>query len=312
MNSFEFDPTWREMPEMVVSIVKELIESSNDPSEDDEVFQSYRNQRLDELQSGLSQEERKEFIHWFELAEQAYPLTEIHDYHLWNVSLSNVRYDALEVGRRLVEAGYLERPDDTLYLYREELTAVLRGWPGKCGDLRELVKTRKTEHVVNLTLKPPVELGTPPPEPPWDVFPPVFAAAMKVFAKQVPLMETRQASPVTGIHEGVITGTPGSSGTAEGPVRVIYTADQFHLVQAGDVLVCPFTTPSWTVLFPKVAALVTDSGGALSHAAIVAREYGLPSVVGTVSGTRDLQNGQRVRVDGTIGVVRVLAEGGPR
>lgn len=312
VDSFELDPTWREMPEMVVSIVKELLESSNDPSEENEVFQSYRNQRLDELQSDLSEQDREEFTRWLRIAEQAHPLTEIHDYHLWTIPLSNVRYDALEAGQRLVEAGYLEHADDTLYLFREELSKALRGWPEKCENLPELVKTRKKEHALNLTLRPPVELGTPPSLPNWDVFPPAFASAMKLFDKQMPLMETQLASPVIGLHEGVITGTPGAPGTAAGPVRVIYTADEFHLVQAGDVLVCPFTTPSWTVLFSKIAALVTDSGGSLSHAAIVAREYSLPSVVGTISGTRDLQNGQRVQVDGTTGMVRVLAEGNLR
>jgi len=92
-------------------------------------------------------------------------------------------------------------------------------------------------------------------------------------------------------------------------VRIIHTAEEFHLVQAGEVLVCPFTTPTWTVLFPRVAALVTDSGGALSHAAVVAREYGLPSVVGTINGTKFLNNGQMVRVDGAAGKVQILSEG---
>jgi len=101
-------------------------------------------------------------------------------------------------------------------------------------------------------------------------------------------------------------GTPGSPGVAEGLVRIIHTAEEFHLVQEGEVLVCPYTTPTWTVLFPYVVALITDSGGALCHAAIVAREYRLPSVVGTINGTKMLHNGQRVRVDGAAGKLQVL------
>jgi len=106
--------------------------------------------------------------------------------------------------------------------------------------------------------------------------------------------------------EGELFGTPGSPGVAEGPVRIIHTAEEFHLVQEGEVLVCPFTTPTWTVLFPHVVALITDSGGALCHAAIVAREYRLPSVVGTINGTKMLHNGQHVRVDGAAGRLQVL------
>jgi pyruvate,water dikinase len=85
----------------------------------------------------------------------------------------------------------------------------------------------------------------------------------------------------------------------------VRSIDEFDKVQPGDVLVCPLTNPAWTVLFPQVAALVADSGGALSHAAIVAREYGVPSVVGTFDGTRRLTDGQLVHVDGDTGVVKI-------
>ena len=101
----------------------------------------------------------------------------------------------------------------------------------------------------------------------------------------------------------------GSSGIAEGIVRIIHTAAEFDLVKEGEILVCPFTTPTWTVLFPRVARLVTDSGGALSHAAIVAREYGLPSVVGTINGTKVLKNGQRILINGAAGKIEILSEG---
>lgn len=127
----------------------------------------------------------------------------------------------------------------------------------------------------------------------------------KILMKQTSLRETAQGAQELS-PEGELFGTPGSPGVAEGLVRIIHTAEEFHLVQEGEVLVCPLTTPTWTVLFPYVAALVTDSGGMLSHAAIVSREYRLPSVVGTINGTKILHNGQRVRVDGTAGKVQVL------
>ena len=140
------------------------------------------------------------------------------------------------------------------------------------------------------------------------MFPPAVGDEMKVLIKQVSAIEAQQKVNEGVSKDGEIYGTPGSSGIAEGIVRIIHTADQFDLVKDGEILVCPFTTPTWTVLFPRVAGLVTDSGGALSHAAIVAREYGLPSVVGTINGTKVLQTGQRIRVDGTAGKIQILSE----
>jgi pyruvate,water dikinase len=87
-------------------------------------------------------------------------------------------------------------------------------------------------------------------------------------------------------------------------VRVIRSEAEFDRLRAGDVLVCPVTSPVWSVLFPSIGALVTDSGGVLSHPAIIAREYGSPAVVATGNGTSVLCDGQVVTVDGTAGVVR--------
>jgi pyruvate,water dikinase len=103
--------------------------------------------------------------------------------------------------------------------------------------------------------------------------------------------------------DALITGTPASSGSATGPVKVIRKPAEFGQLAAGDVLVCPYTNPAWTTLFQRAAAVVVDSGGPASHAAIVAREYGIPAVMGTGTGTSTLSNGQLVTVDGSTGRV---------
>ncbi|OLN32676.1 PEP-utilizing enzyme [Desulfosporosinus metallidurans] len=303
-DGFEFEPTWKEMPEMVVGIIKGLMDSDDSMTEDSD-FQAYRLQRINELRSTLTGEEREEFDAWLELAEQAHPLSETHDYLLMNVPLSHTRYDAIEAGRRLVQDRFLDCPEDTLFLYREELLSALRG-NYNLASLKGLVAERKAEHTKNFSLVPPQTIGRMPIEPPLDVFPPIAAEGMKIFVKQASHIEAQQEASMELSPEGELFGTPGSPGVAEGPVRIIHTAEEFHLVQEGEVLVCPLTTPTWTVLFPHVAALVTDSGGMLSHAAIVSREYRLPSVVGTINGTKILHNGQRVRVDGAAGKVQVL------
>ncbi|AFM41077.1 phosphoenolpyruvate synthase/pyruvate phosphate dikinase [Desulfosporosinus acidiphilus SJ4] len=303
-DSFEFTPTWREMPEIVVGIIKGLMDSDNSITEDSE-FQAYRQQRIKELRSTLKGKERKDFDAWLELAEEAQPLSEIHDYILLTVPLSLTRYAAIEAGRRFVKQNILDSPDDIFFLYREELLSALRKNYDH-ASLNGLVAERKAEHCKNFSLVPPQTIGKIPIAPPFHVFPPIAAEGMKIFVKQYSLLEAQQGVSLELSPEGELLGIPGSPGVAEGSVRIIHTAEEFSLVQDGEVLVCPFTTPTWTVLFPKLAALVTDSGGALSHAAIVSREYRLPSIVGTIKATKTLHNGQRVRVDGTAGKLQVL------
>jgi phosphohistidine swiveling domain-containing protein len=107
----------------------------------------------------------------------------------------------------------------------------------------------------------------------------------------------------------VIRGQPGSSGCVEGLVRRIDSPAEGHRLQSGEILVTSTTNVGWTPLFPRAAAVVTDIGGSLSHAAIVARELGIPAVVGCGDATMRLRTGDRVRVDGGRGVVETLLEG---
>ena len=100
-----------------------------------------------------------------------------------------------------------------------------------------------------------------------------------------------------------MVGTSASAGTATGPVAVILEPGEFAKLNSGDVLVCRYTNPSWTPLFQRAAAVVVDSGGPAYHAAIVAREYGIPAVMGTARGTTVLSDGQVVTVNGTTGRV---------
>jgi len=92
----------------------------------------------------------------------------------------------------------------------------------------------------------------------------------------------------------------------EGIARVVKSAEEIGRLRKGDILVCQVTNPSWAPVFQKISAAVSDIGGSMSHAAIVAREYGLPAVVGTGTGTQKIKDGQRIRVDGGRGVVTLL------
>lgn len=119
----------------------------------------------------------------------------------------------------------------------------------------------------------------------------------------VRLIDPAAIFPRSRDEDALVTGTPASTGKATGPVRVIREPSEFSNLEDGDILVCPYTNPSWTPLFQRAAAVVVDSGGVASHAAIVAREYGIPAIMGTARGTSTLTDGQIVTVDGGSGKV---------
>jgi pyruvate,water dikinase len=106
--------------------------------------------------------------------------------------------------------------------------------------------------------------------------------------------------------EGEVRGFGASSGLVEGVARVLMDVNQIGEIRDGEILVCPVTAPSWAPVFGKIKAAVSDIGGSMSHAAIVAREYGLPTVVGTGDATKRIRTGQRIRVDGDRGIVQVI------
>jgi rifampicin phosphotransferase len=300
VDGFELTPTWREMPELIVSSVKAHLDSGYDPDAEDAEFHAWREQRIAELRSRLSEDARAEFDRARTLGERAYPLNDTHNQLIYDLPVALMRYRGVEAGRRLREAGLVADVEDVFFLdWRELARALLERNP-----VRELIAERKAEHARQQTRRPAPVLGTPPPPPPLSAFPPHVAEFFAVLAEMTAQPERSSQPPR---HDGV-NGAAGSPGVAEGPVCVVLGSNDFHKVRPGDILVCPVTTPMWTPLFPFVAGLVSDTGGALSHPAIIAREYGLPSVVGTGNGTRVLKDGQRVRIDGSNGTVELLPE----
>ncbi|MBV8854403.1 MAG: phosphoenolpyruvate synthase, partial [Sinobacteraceae bacterium] len=103
-----------------------------------------------------------------------------------------------------------------------------------------------------------------------------------------------------------IRGFAASNGVVEGPARIVRSVQEISRLRSGDILVCQVTNPTWAPIFDKIAGAVSDIGGSMSHAAIVAREYGLPAVVGTGNATARIRDGQRIRVDGGRGIVTLL------
>jgi pyruvate,water dikinase len=175
------------------------------------------------------------------------------------------------------------------FLTHEEVKDALRGPASR--DWAELVAERRAEHQRRCETTPPLNAGTPIEQATGDQ--PAMGAFSEFFGRPV----------VQDASSNVLVGTAASRGTVTGTARVIRRLEESDRLQPGDILVCEMTMPAWTPLFAIASAVVTDSGGVLSHSAIVAREYGIPCVVGTTSGTRRVADGQRITVDGAAGTV---------
>jgi pyruvate,water dikinase len=210
----------------------------------------------------------------------AYALKELHTYDIDYPGLLATREALLGFGRRLVGEGLLDAADDVWMLEREELRAALT----ETVDLRTLVARRREEQARGLAEGVRPFLGEPPDERTRDTVVESFY----------------------GSGGSALQGSGASAGVAEGVARVVAGQDDFARIQPGDVLVTAMTTPAWTPLFPSLAGLVTETGGILSHAAVVAREYGLPAVVGAAGAVTAIPDGMRVRIDGTTGEISLL------
>jgi pyruvate,water dikinase len=197
-------------------------------------------------------------------------------------ALDVCRATARRYGQHLTAAGVLISPDDVFFLTRDEVTGRLP------VDAATVVEARRTrwEHYRTLDL-PSAWQGEPEPVP-------------VATPENTPTPAGEPGSPL------ILIGTPGSPGIAEGVIRVVDDPNEVD-VDDGDILVARTTDPSWASLMFLSAALVVDIGGALSHAAIVGRELGIPCVMGTGNGTLMLRTGDHVRVDGTTGTVEVLS-----
>ncbi|MFB4266848.1 PEP/pyruvate-binding domain-containing protein [Nonomuraea sp. GTA35] len=267
-------PTWADAPEVVLDLVKVLAAGSPARKEPEGALERLLAHPL----LRRSKRRRALITRWVQAARAGVAFRE--DSHFYfTLPQPVLRRSLLELGRRLRDAGVLAAPEDVFHLRMAELeeiedVATLRG--ADAERLREIVGRRalKREELSGVRLIDPAA-----------VFPPA------------------------GTGGALLTGAPAGGGTATGPVKVIVKPADFGRLAAGDVLVCPYTNPSWTPLFQHAAAVVVDTGGAASHAAIVAREYGIPAVMGTGTGTSVLADGQLVTVNGDTGTVHDAGTG---
>ena len=221
------------------------------------------------------------------------PLTPDHHFYIDQGANAHVRLVLMAVGRKLVEAGRLDQPDDVMFLRYYELRSLIGA--ADAIPAREIVATRRAEREAAGRIHPRDWVGT--------VTPTQLAFPYLVNWGYPDRFYQRQSD-----DQRVITGIGASAGVVEGIARVVRTVEEFDQVRDGDILVCQMTNPAWVVLFTKVAGLVTDTGGTTSHPAVLAREFGIPAVIGTSEATQRIVTGDRIRVDGSAGRVEILRD----
>jgi rifampicin phosphotransferase len=233
---------------------------------------------------------RRAFLRLLRWAQRVAPIRED---ALGDVGLAwpQMRLMLRELGRRLVAGGVLSEPDQIHWLTRDEVAAAGSGLDLRAGPragLTTVIAGRQEMWRGRRRVTPPQLL----PEQNW----------MRVFSSMMPATMAEQG-------EGRLTGIGASAGRVTAAARVLGGPQDFGEMRAGDVLVASITTPAWTPLFALASGVVTDIGGPLSHSSIVAREYGIPAVLGTGVATRQIASGQTITVDGDAGTVDLTSRG---
>lgn len=304
-------PTWNEDPYPVISTIKTYIQKGGfDFEEHTAKIIAERDRFIEETVARIPEGDKERFKGALLHAQYAYPFNEDHNYYVEQWTYSEVRYSILECGYRLQQLGMLEEEGDVFFLTISELEEVLDdivanqkiGLQSHGVRIPSLIKERKKAWNDLREVKAPPIIGN---VPEGRVDDPVF---IKIWGMTD---EVIRGNAVTKDKvEGRFEGFPGAPGVVEGIARVIMGYEGFQEVQPDEILVAPFTTPAWTPLFSKIKGVVTDSGGMLAHAAICAREYNIPAVVGTITRgsrvTEHIKTGQRIRIDGTNGVAEVI------
>lgn len=271
-------PTWAEDPEQPLRLIARFVQdSSRLPAAAVARARQQREEAVRDAEAKLGPQRLPEFRRLLQEAEAHVPICESRA--MWQlISCGVARIPLLVLGRKLAEAGVLRDAADVFYLRLAELEAVRAG---TARVTQEEVDSRRADLQRWSRSMPPVVLGK---ASPWR-------------------MRDYYGDP--GSDGRVIRGVGASRGTVTGTARLIRGLDDADPLQTGDILVCSSTAPPWTPLFALASAVVTNSGGILSHSAIAAREYGIPAVVGTQVATQRIPDGATLTVDGAKGIVRI-------
>jgi phosphohistidine swiveling domain-containing protein len=282
-------PTWRENPAPILEALRGYLETDYDYPASLEAVKADLEAATRELLEGVPPGDgRAKLEEALELSLRMNPLTPDHHFFIDQATNAHLRLVLVAIGRKLVEASAIDDPEDVIFLRYNELR-VLMASPDAL-DARSLAGERRDVRERASAVRPPEWIGT--------------ATESQLSFPYYTLWgfpEKFHRKPSERLDE--IHGLPGSPGVVEGTARNVASLEEFDEVRKGEILVCQMTNPGWVVLFTKIGGLVTDAGGVASHPAVVAREFGLPAVVGTSVATERIRTGDRIRVNGSTGVV---------
>jgi pyruvate, water dikinase len=305
------DKTWLEDRSVPYGFIHDYIvklQAGQDIARPIEEIRAERDRIVEEYAELLqTDEDRETFQGKLGLARTVFPYVENHNFYIEHWSMSVFWRKSRELGAMLTKEGFFTSADDVFFVRREEMDTLLfdlysawavgnepagpHHWPPIIARRRQILAAL-SDHRPDA----PKALGPPP-----EVVTEPFTIMLWGITS-----ESLQRWLSVDESDAVVSGMAASPGVAEGPVRVVHDASDIGDVKDGEILVAPITAPSWAPVFSKIKATVTDIGGLMSHAAIVCREYGVPAVTGTGSGTSQLKTGDMVRVDGNTGTVTRL------
>jgi len=302
------EPYWLEDPSTVISPIRAFIKRGGDYDLDRVRMEltKERETAVADLLQKVPPNEKPWLETLIKLGGKTSSYSEEHDLYCELYCHAVMRRGFLGIGRRLAKAGTIDKPEDIFFLNPDETEMVLMG--PEFHKMQYIANRRRARWEHLNTKWPQVKDVTHPPvfttrasleeAVGMDLMPSADAIIIKIVVGELPRVRPELKADIYGVC--------GAPGVAEGPARVIMNYSDLDQIQKGDVLVCPGTNPAWTPVYGLVKAVVSDRGGTLSHTAIVGREYGVPTLVNTFTGTSVIKTGQRIRVDATEGALYIL------
>jgi len=308
---YHYHRSWdddRTVPFSAISHFVTCIESGKDIVRKTDELRAERKRISDEYRALLgTEEEQAAFDQMLGLCHHVFPYVEDHKFYCEHWFTTSFYAKMREFGDLLVKCKLLKDREDIFQLNRKEvedaLVDAMLAWaagsePVGAAHLQPLIERRRDILAKFAEWDAPIAIG-PMPEHLED---PAVQMLWGITSETLDLWSL----PPDEVNEKELRGFAASPGVVEGIARVLKNVNDIGQVREGDILVSTVTTPSWGPVFPKIKAAVSDIGGTMSHAAIVAREYGLPAVVGTGRATKLIMTGQKIRVDGDNGIVTIL------
>ncbi|MDP6179937.1 MAG: PEP-utilizing enzyme, partial [Desulfatiglandales bacterium] len=300
-------PTWAEDPKPVLDTIKGYFKRMDDGwdfFESRHGIQVQRDRAIQDFEGKLKDgDERSTFRRLLRAAQGVYAFQEDHGFYIDQGSTAALHNAVMTCGKRLFQWDLLESVDDVFFLTFHDLVETMEA----LIENEEIAKYHYRALVPNLVVERKEEARKAAEEDapltfgnvPEKMTDPI---GIKVFGIIDEILHPKGEQEVAERLEGF----PGAPGVVEGPARVVLDYKDFQKVKAGEILVCPYTGTAWTPLFIKISGVVTDTGGMLTHAAIAAREYNIPAVVGTWNATNSINGGDIIKIDGNVGIVEVI------